>query len=152
MKNSILLFLFCMILFTLPAQDNKKVDVPDNVKSSMAGMFPQLNVPGAYVKWEKDGIYYKLTTKGYKESYQYAWADSNGFMRKFEEQVQLNILPKKAIDNLMEKYPGAEITEAYRIREAIPKVPTAKVSYRINAIIKPTVFFNKDGEIIPKPQ
>lgn len=151
MKNYSLLFLFSMFLFTLSAQEIKKADVPNVVITNMTGFFPQIEVPGAYVKWEKDGKNYKLITKGYKDSFVYAWVDSLGYMLKVEDQVSLNVLPKKAVDNLHAKYPEAEILEAYRYRESTPGSPALKVTFKINAIIKPTLFFNKDGDIIPKP-
>jgi hypothetical protein len=144
MKNCIIILFFCTLLLSLSAQDKKKLVIPEIVKQHMAVYCPQISSPDAYVKWDKEGVNFKLTTKGYKDSFKYIVMDSLGNFVRLEEQVSLNALPKKSLDYLYSKYPGAEIKEAYQMRDNTQP----NFFYRIKAVVKTDMRFDTEGNLL----
>jgi len=147
MKKIILFITLLVIMFSATAQEKKTLNIPKRVKNRMTFTFPQTGGGDVPVKWEMIGPDYKASLK-IMDKPCYILIDSLGKTIYLERFTYTQNLPPKALEYLKKQYPDMTITDVYQITDA-----QGKQSYRASIVVKPVVFFDPDGTLIPnKPE
>ena len=141
----ILLMIICFIITAHAQKTITKNDVPPKVMEKILQIRPHIKSEkiAAVVKWQKDGIYYKVLVPGIRgEKFPTVTVvDSAGNFIYMEDFIEPETLPMNAREYIWGQDPGAIISEAYRIQDT-----TYTFKFRAVVISKP--IFDRDGNLI----
>ncbi len=139
MKNKTLIILIGLLftgLFTIQAQEIKKSDVPEAVKSTF-----MKDYKGATdIEWKKDGdnfmVSFDMGRVDHKATY-----SATGTTISFQKEIPSTSLPAVIAKNIKTKYPNA------RIDDVEWKNTSGKIIYKIDLDGKPDVkvWYGEDG-------
>lgn len=144
MKKLLILLVICSFIISVQAQKSvTKNDVPPKVMKKALQIRPQVNNERLPIKWQKDGVHYKVLIPGIRgEKFpQVTCIDSAGNFIYMEDFIEPENLPLKARDYLLGKDPNTIISEAYKVQDS-----SYKITFRAVVISKPK--FDKDGNLI----
>lgn len=137
MKRSMLLFAFAMSVSLGFSQKISESEVPATVKSALKKQYPN----ATNVKWDKE-------SNGYEASFDFNKTDTSilfdatGKVVETEVEIELNQLPKGAVEYVKSHYKGSTIKEAAKITDA-----NGTITYE-TAIKGMDLIFDTDGKFL----
>lgn len=139
MKKSVMTIALIMLSFVSFAQKTKEQNVPQVIKKALSEKFPNAK----NVKWDKEENNFEASFKNNNIDNSILF-NANGKIIETEIAIEVNQLPKNALQYLNDNFKNQKVKEA-------AKIITEKGNLIYEAEIKgKDLFFDKNGNFITK--
>lgn len=139
MKKSVMTIALIMLSFVSFAQKTKEQNVPQVIKKALSGKFPNAK----NVKWDKEENNFEASFKNNNIDNSILF-NANGKIIETEIAIEVNQLPKNALQYLNDNFKNQKVKEA-------AKIITEKGNLIYEAEIKgKDLFFDENGNFITK--
>ena len=139
MKKSVITIALIMLSFVSFAQKTKEQNIPQIIKNSLIEKFPNAK----NVKWDKEENNFEASFKNNNIDNSILF-NANGKIIETEIAIEVNQLPKNALQYLNENFKNQKVKEA-------AKIITEKGNLIYEAEIKgKDLFFDENGNFITK--